>query len=159
MRLEYYRLVAFTCLGNVSRSIRGINLSLEIEFMEPQALLIMRVVGDASDPAIIQNVADDYGRALQDPRFKQSMNVVWDIGNVHLVAVSVSLIRQLSVLLRGFSQQRGANYRAALVTNRGADYQLLRIYTSILKLIGQLQIKVFRSMEDAIDWTQQAPSQ
>jgi hypothetical protein len=75
------------------------------------------------------------------------------------VAVSVSLIRQLSVLLRGFSQQRGVNYRAALVTNRGADYQLLRIYTSILKLIGQLQIKVFRSMEDAIDWTQQAPSQ
>ena len=76
MRLEYYRLVAFTCLGNVSRSIRGINLSLEIEFMEPQAMLMMRVVGDASDPAIIQNVAEDYDRALQDPRFNQSINVV-----------------------------------------------------------------------------------
>ena len=133
-------------------------MSLEIEFLEQKALLIMRVVGDASDPVIIQNVADDYGRALQDPRFKQSMNVVWDIGNVNLVAVSVPLIRQLSVLLRGFSQQRGADYRAALVTSRGADFQLLRIYTSILKLIGQLQIKVFRNMDEAIEWAQQAPA-
>ena len=133
-------------------------MSLEIEFLEQKALLIMRVVGDASDPIIIQNVANDYGLALQDPRFKQSMNVVWDIGNVNLVAVSVSLIRQLSVLLRGFSQQRGADYRAALVTHRGADFQLLRIYTSILKLIVQLQIKVFRNMEEAVEWAQQAPS-
>jgi len=70
------------------------------------------------------------------------------------VAVSVSLIRQLSVLLRGFSQQRGVDYRAALVTNWGADYQLLRIYTSILKLIGQLQIKVIRSMDEAIELAQ-----
>lgn len=51
-------------------------MSLEIEFMEPQAMLMMRVVGDASDPAIIQNVAEDYDRALQDPRFNQSINVV-----------------------------------------------------------------------------------
>ena len=39
-------------------------------------MLMMRVVGDASDPAIIQNVADDYDRALQVPRFKQGINVV-----------------------------------------------------------------------------------
>lgn len=129
-------------------------MSLEIEFLEEQSLLIMRVIGDASDPAIIQQVADDYGRALNDPRFKQGMNVVWDIGSINLVAVSVPLIRQLSSLLRGFSDQRGADYRAALVTNRSADFQLLRIYTTILKLIGQLQIKVFRSMEEAIEWSQ-----
>jgi len=50
-------------------------------------------------------------------------------------------------------QRRGADYKAALVTNRSVDYQLLRLYITILKLIGtNFKIRLFRTKDDAYKW-------
>jgi len=38
------------------------------------------------------------------------------------------------------------------VTSRGSDYQLLRIYLTILKLIGDIQFRLFRSVDKANRW-------
>jgi hypothetical protein len=71
---------------------------------------------------------------------------------MNLISVPINEIRQLPRLLRAKMAHRGDSYKVALVTTRKVDYQLIRIYMVILKLIGDLQFRAFESMDEAMSW-------
>lgn len=81
------------------------------------------------------------------------MNVIWDLSRINLTKVLVSDMRKIPLALNKFMPERGDNYKAALVTKTAVDFYMLRIYMSILKLIGSnFQIRLFQSKGDAWQW-------
>jgi hypothetical protein len=62
-------------------------------------------------------------------------------------------VRQLPGKLNQYMARRGKGFKAALVTTRALDFQLLRIYVGILKLIrGNIRFRLFKSMPEARKW-------
>ena len=81
------------------------------------------------------------------------MHVIWDLSGLRLTKIPMSDIRALPGALQTYMEQRGDSYKAALVTRRSADYQLMRIYLSILKLIGaNVNFRLHASIDAAYAW-------
>jgi len=83
------------------------------------------------------------------------MNAVWDLTHLQLRNIPLKDIQSLPGQLGRFMAQRG-KISAALVTNRKIDFQLLRIYLTILRLIGKnVRIRPFNDVEAAYCWLQE----
>ena len=103
-------------------------------------------------PVTPQELIDDYQKIFENRKFKHNMNAVWDVSGLDLESISLDHIRQLPRQMKHFAEQRGTHYKAALVSTRGFDFQLLRLYVTILRLLGNVRFKVFKSMESAYAW-------
>jgi hypothetical protein len=123
-------------------------LALESDFDLFNNLVVMNLTGTSN----AVEIADEYQKIFDDERFVEGMHAIWNCSEIDLKRIPISEVRRLPVLLRQFMERRGTDYKAAIVTSRGADFQLLRIYLTILKLIGNIQFKVFRTLEEANLW-------
>jgi hypothetical protein len=124
-------------------------LAVDADFDAGANLLTITIHGQISAAELVAA----YERILADPRFISNMPSVWDLSGISLLKVPASEVRSLPRQLRKFMGVRGDNYRSGLVTTRRADYQLLRIYLSILKLIGrQVHIRLFQTTAEASEW-------
>ena len=110
---------------------------------------MIRIGDDITVPTLVEG----YESIFVHDEFRPNMHAIWDLRTLNLTAIPLSDIRQLPRELRRFMQRRGDAYKAALVTDRAADYQLLRIYLGILNLIGSnFKLRLFRKLEDAYEW-------
>jgi len=123
-------------------------LALESNFNRFDDLVVMTLKGF---PTAV-DLASEYQHILDSEQFVQGMPSIWDCSEIDLKRIPISEVRRLPHLLRQFSGRRGTNYKAAIVTNRGSDFQLLRIYLTILKMIGEIHFRVFRNLEEANLW-------
>ena len=89
---------------------------------------------------------------FDDPEFKTNMPALWDVSGLNITRVPIQEVRLLPRLLGQYSERRGNEYRAAVVTSRMADFHLIRIYSALLKLIGTFRMKVFDNNEEAMAW-------
>jgi hypothetical protein len=117
-------------------------VSVEVEVRSVEKVIIVRLVG--------QLTAVEYAKIFDDPAFEFNMPALWDISGLNLTQVAISEVRALPKLLGQFSERRGTHYRAAIVTNRTIDFQLVRLYSALLKLIGSFRMKVFINSREGL---------
>jgi len=109
----------------------------------------MKISGAITVPELVEG----YDAIFNHPDFKPNMASIWDLSGLDLKDVAISDIRQLPGELRKYMERRGDAYKAALVTNRGTDFHLLRMYVTILKLIGSnIRFRLYRSRDEAYKW-------
>ena len=124
------------------------DLALECDFEQFENLVVMRLTGTPT----ADELGTGYSKIFGDERFVEGMHCIWDCSEIDLKRIPISEVRRLPAVLRQFMVRRGSDYKAAIVTSRGSDYQLLRIYLTILKLIGDIQFRLFRSVDKANRW-------
>lgn len=123
-------------------------MSIKVDIDTEYKIVSISIMGQAT----MQEVADAYSKVLEDPRFEFNMNAYWDISGVNVTRYAISEFRTLPSLLGQHRDQRGDNYLVALVTNRTADFQLLRLYSAILRLVGSFRLRVFSRSDEALQW-------
>jgi len=123
-------------------------VSIEVEIRKAEQVVVIRILGQAT----AEELAVEYAKIFDDPEFKTNMSALWEVSGLNLTRVPIHEIRALPGLIGRFSEHRGSNYRVALVTNRTADFHLIRIYSALLKLIGSFRMKVFDNTNDALAW-------
>ena len=113
--------------------------------------MLVKLKGIVTVPELVES----YEQALADKRFRQGMSAVWDLTYLQLRNIPLKDVQSLPGQLGRFMAQRGKT-SAALVTNRKADFQLLRIYLTVLRLIGKnVRIRLFNNVEAAYSWLQE----
>ena len=119
---------------------------VEVAFRD--AGLTLRIRGGAD----VDRVLGAYRDLLDDPRFTPDMNSIWDLSEFDLREVALSEIRRLASAIREQMPRRGSGFKAALVTPRRVDFQLLRTYLVVLRLVGNLQLRAFTDVASAEAW-------
>ena len=145
--------VGFRVRSTAEKLIKGMPVAHEID--DRAQVITMTVTA----PITLKDLLEDYQKIFQDQRFVHNMNAVWDISHLNLMDIPTDKIRQLPRQMKQFMERRGSGYKAALVTNRALDFQLLRLYVTILRLIGNIRFNVFRSLDDAYAWASTAESE
>jgi hypothetical protein len=123
-------------------------MAVDVSFNEGENFFTLKVSGDTS----AKEIGDAFATAVEDPAHHQNMNCMWDAGGVKLSQFSIAQIRELATVLRQFSARRGAHYKVAITTTSQGDYQLLKVYTTLFRLVGSFRIKVFNDMTMARQW-------
>jgi len=89
---------------------------------------------------------------LADPQFEAGMNVLWDFSKgTHAIEFSTSDIQNIVTMTAGHIKQRGARYRLALLATQDLFFGLSKMFEAYGDEIP-IEIHVFRSMEEALDW-------
>ena len=111
----------------------------------------MKLGGDIT----VSELVEGYEKIFSNEDFRTNMHAIWNLSGLDLKKFPVNQVRQLPDQLSVFMERRG-QYKAALVTSRAIDYHLLRLYLSILKLIGSnIRFRLFRSLDEAYVWVEQ----
>lgn len=118
-------------------------------FDSDRNVIVMKITGDIS----VTELVAEYDTIFNHPEFHSNMHAIWDLSGLNLTRVPLGDVRQLPGELRKYMDRRGDKYKAAIVVGSGVDYQLLRLYVNILKLIGtNIKLRPHRSLDDAYQW-------
>lgn len=108
----------------------------------------MKISGDITAPELMKG----YDTAFAHPDFRPDLHAIWDLTGLRLVSIPLSEIRKVPPGLREYANKRG-NYKAALIPGSATDRSLLRIYLTVLKLIGtNIRFRLCLSKNDAYEW-------
>ncbi len=89
---------------------------------------------------------------LADPQFRPGMNVLWDFRKgTSAIEFSTSDIQNIVSMTAGHIKQRGAQYKLALLATQDLFFGLSKMFAAYGDEIP-IEICVFRSMEEALDW-------
>ena len=112
----------------------------------------MKITGSIS----VSELVAEYDTIFNHPKFHPNMHAIWDLSGLNLTQIPLGDVRQLPGELRKYMEKRGDMYKVALVLGRGTDYQLMRLYVIILKLIGSnFRFGLHRSMNEAYQWIEE----
>jgi len=112
-----------------------------------------RITFQLSNPISVEAFVEGYESIFKDSHFEANLPVLWDISDLDLKQIPLSDVRQIPLRLKQFMSGRGDDYKAALVTTRIMDYQLLRLYLTILRLIGSnFHMRLFKTLDEAKNW-------
>lgn len=124
-------------------------MAVDTAFDADRNLVLITLAGDTT----VEELVAAYDNLFQQIEFEPNMAAVWDLSRFDLKRKPINDVRDLARQLRQYGDQRGDQYKAGVVTTRPVDFQLLRIYLGILRIIGsQVTIKVFSSLDDAYEW-------
>jgi hypothetical protein len=114
------------------------------------------VVYTLKGPAITaEQLVTGYEKILDDPRMKKNMHSIWDVSGLDLRKIPVAEVRALPRTMHKLMERRGTNFKVALVTRRSVDHQLLKMYVTILRLIGNFRFRLFSSNKEAEAWVRE----
>ena len=100
----------------------------------------------------LANIEPAWAAMLADPEFQAGMNVLWDFRlGMHTDQFSANDMQKIVAMTAGHIQQRGAQYKLALLASRELYFGLSRMFEAYGDEIP-IDIHAFRSMEDALDW-------
>ncbi len=89
---------------------------------------------------------------LADPQFRPEMNVLWDFRKgTHALEFSTDDIQNIVSMTANHIKQRGASYRLALLATKDLFFGLSKMFAAYGDEIP-IDIHVFRSMDEALDW-------
>jgi len=111
------------------------------------------VTFEMSIPISVEDLVVGYESFVRHGSFESNIPAIWDMSLLDLKHIPIKDVRALPLQLKQFMADRGDDYKAALVTTRVMDYQLLRLYLTILRLIGSnFKMRLFQSLAEAKDW-------
>ncbi len=124
-------------------------MPIAIEFDDAHSVCVLCV----TSPIGVNDFVDGYSKILDKPQFRENVDALWNISKLILKKIPVTDVSQLPSRLRQFMKRRGDDYKAAIVTTRVIDFQLLRVYLGLLKLIGNnFELRLFNSRDAAYKW-------
>ena len=139
------RLRAILCGPRLSST----KLAISSSFDSTRNIYVIKLSGSPT----VDEVVDCYEAVFDHPDFKPNMAAIWDLTSLNLKQVEIGDIRQLPRELGKYMQKRGDDYKAALVVSRATDFYLLRMYVTILRLIGSnIHFRLHRTMDEAYAW-------
>lgn len=106
----------------------------------------------AAPTATVDEMVTDYARILGEGNVTANMHSIWDISELDLKRIPLNEIRRLPREMAKRMGLRGTGFKVAIVASGAGDQWLLRMYLSVIKLIGLLQFRLFTSVEDAQVW-------
>ena len=111
------------------------------------------VAFEMASPITVDEFMVGYKTLFSDPSFEFNMPVIWNLSRLDLTQIPIGDVRQLPPRIKEYALDRGDAYKAALVTTRTMDYQLLRMYVTIMKLLGRkVHLRLFPSVAEATSW-------
>ncbi len=106
-----------------------------------------------SNPISVEDFVAEYRQIIENPDIAENVPSLWDLSALDLGRIPLSDIRALPRAIGALAASRGDHVRVAIVCTRVMDYQLLRVYLGILKLIGSnMKMRLFPDMASAQDW-------
>ncbi len=127
-------------------------MTFEVTFDERRRIVVICL----REGVTVESLIEGYEGLLSDQGFSENMDVLWDLSGLDLARFPLGDIRRVQARLKEFMVMRGKDYKAALMTTRTLDYQLLRVYIGILQMIGaNFKLKIFNSSTDALKWLDQ----
>lgn len=124
-------------------------MPIDVSFNKSDNCAVFRVTGEITTAA---HFTAEYEKVLDHPELVRNMHAIWDITGLELKRIPIAEFRALPRVVSRFSAQRGAGYKAAIVTRRSGDQLLLKLYLSILKMIPGVSIRLFDSVPAAQVW-------
>jgi len=104
-----------------------------------------------------EDIAHSFDLALEHELFVAGMHVLWDLSGARIGATPEqmqSLVTHVGLL----RQQRGVNYRLAIVAND----VILRMLADIFKALSSplsFEVSIYSDYQSAVDWLKSASSQ
>ncbi len=127
----------------------SVTVLISSSFDSVRNVVVMKISGSIS----VAELVAEYDTIFNHPDFQTNMHAIWDLSGLNLTQIPLGDVRQLPGELRKYMDRRGDHYKAAIVVGSGVDYQLLRLYVTILRLIGtNMKLRLHRSLEDAYQW-------
>jgi len=106
-----------------------------------------------TNPISVEDFVAGYESIFDDVDFEANIPVIWNMSQLDMKQIPISDVRELPLQLKQFMSDRGDSYKAALVTSRAMDYQLLRLYITIMRLLGNnFHMRLFRTLDEARTW-------
>jgi hypothetical protein len=87
----------------------------------------------------------------QSEHFDPDGDVLWDVREADLSSFSSSDVRQVADFVEQHWGGSGSS-RAALVVSGDLDFGLARMYEQLLESRRSGEVRVFRDLDDAVDW-------
>ncbi len=108
------------------------------------------VIHDVTGPVSLIEVVSGFDTAGGDPRFCTGMNVLWDFSGARVTGVGTADVK---LLIGAIGKRLGVddNHKVAIAASGDFVYGLARMYEAFATRLP-IQLKVFRSAEDALDW-------
>jgi hypothetical protein len=122
-------------------------MPIETELDPNRGIRLHRVTGVLVPEELLETLQDLYGRA----DFNPDMSVLWDIREADVSSFTRDDVVRLRDLVKDHWGVGGSS-RAALVVSREIDYGLARMYGLLLDKYTSSDLKVFRDMNEALDW-------
>jgi hypothetical protein len=114
------------------------------------------VIFDLSAPtATVGDLLLEYRKILGAGEVVTNMHAIWDVSRLDLKSIPLAEIRRLPREMGGAILERGNDFKVAIVASRAGDQMLLRLYLSVIKLIGRLHFRLFTSQTAARAWIAQ----
>ncbi len=123
-------------------------MAVAVQLDAAENLIVIKVSGSTD----VKTVANAYADGVTGPNHQQNMNALWDISGVKLSQYSIAEVRELARLIRQYSEHRGEDYKVAFVTSNRGDYQLLKAYSTFMRLAGSFRMRLFNDVQLAQDW-------
>ncbi len=123
-------------------------MAVAVQLDAAENLIVIKVSGSTD----VKTVANAYADGVTGPNHQQNMNALWDISGVKLSQYSIAEVRELARLIRQYSEHRGEDYKVAFVPSNRGDYQLLKVYSTFMRLAGSFRMRVFNDVQLAQDW-------
>jgi len=114
-------------------------------------VIVRTVIGDLT----LEEFKSSFDAALTHPDFQKNMPVIWDFRNADLSKIFKQDLDQIANHIKSHAENRGANFRVALVASRDLEYGVLRMYEAIGYDLP-LHIRVFRRFEEAKEWASES---
>jgi hypothetical protein len=99
----------------------------------------------------VEEILDSAAVRVKLPGYRPEMPVIWDLRNVDLTDFSTLDIRRVASGIFSTQEERGSDYKVALVADDDLAYGLSRMYAVYADQLP-LNATVFRTMEEALEW-------
>jgi hypothetical protein len=114
---------------------------------EPSGTTVITATGDLTFAEVHAALEERY----RNPDFRPDQNVLWNLQDAALSAISTDEIQQVAGLVRKHWGIAGKP-KAALVVGREVDFGLARMYELQMASESPGEIRVFRDLEEAWSW-------
>lgn len=110
-----------------------------------------RITLTASGPTRFEDLKVALKGVTEAPDFRPGADIIWDFRNVESEALTADQLREMVAFVAGIADVRGINYKVAIVVERNVDFGLARMYEVFADELP-CELRVFRDLEEAVDW-------
>ena len=125
-------------------------MALTIDYDPGLDAMVLKAFGKVT----YQDIAHHAQELLSHPSFTVNISQLFDCTEGKL-SLTAEELQQLAVDFTRLSLQMGFNRRLAIVLSRDVDYGITRQYEALFQPDPRVEIRAFRSLENAHQWLRQ----
>lgn len=91
-----------------------------------------------------------FDEMLSDPHFQRNMDILWDLRRAEIEA-NVTDVARVVAHIRARREQRGSDYRTAIIAAEGAGKAASRLFQIFARMLP-FETRVFSTIDGAESW-------